>query len=214
MLKLYSYYRSSAAYRVRIALHWKELPFEYIPVHLVKAGGEQHGSQYRKVNPMGHVPALDDNGFLVAESVAIIRYLDDICPGRPLFPSDPQGRAKVLQICEVINSGIQPLQNLKVTQALERDFHLSPSEVERWTRHWITSGLQNLEQILESTAGSFCYKGRITAADCFLVPQCFSARRFGVRVEEFPTIARIERRAAAQEAFIKAHPEKQPDFTV
>src|ERR1044072_8798994 len=106
MLKLYSYYRSSASYRVRIAMHWKQLAFEYVPVHLLKDGGQQRQEEYRKINPMGHVPALDDGGFLVAESMAIIQYLDDIHPERRLFPAVPRERATVTQICELLNSGI------------------------------------------------------------------------------------------------------------
>src|SRR6185312_13094333 len=112
MLKLYSYFRSSASYRVRIALHWKALKFEYIPIHLVKDGGEQLKAEYRKINPMAHVPALDHDGFLVAESMAIIQYLDEVFPSAKLFPSLPEDRARVMQICEIVNSGIQPLQNL------------------------------------------------------------------------------------------------------
>jgi maleylacetoacetate isomerase len=124
MLKLYSYFRSSAAYRARIALHWKELPFEYVAVHLIKNGGEQHKEEFRRVNPMGHVPALNHDEFIVAETVAIFDYLDRMFPTRPLFPQAPQERAIVMQLCEVVNSGIQPLQNIKVTQELEKGFGL------------------------------------------------------------------------------------------
>lgn len=212
MLKLYSYFRSSASYRVRIALHWKELPFEYIPVHLVKDGGQQNRPEYRKINPMGHVPALDDGGFLVAESMAIVQYLDAIHPNKPLFPKDPKACAMVTQICEIVNSGIQPLQNLKVTKTLEKDFGLDEATSKRWTKLWIESGLANLEQVLKKTAGQFCVGDQVSAADAFLIPQCFSSRRFGVRVDDYPTIARIEAAANELVPFQKAHPEKQPDF--
>lgn len=212
MLKLYSYFRSSASYRVRIALHWKKLPFEYVPIHLVRDGGGQNKPEYRLVNPMGHVPALADDGFLVAESVAILHYLDDRFPSQPLFPSDAREKALVIQICEILNSGIQPLQNLKVTNYLEREVQLPKSDSAAFVRHWINDGFANLEKLLERTAGTYCLGGSVTAADCFLIPQCFSARRFGVSIEGFPVIARIEAACLKLEAFRRAHPEQQPDY--
>jgi maleylacetoacetate isomerase len=213
MLKLYSYFRSSASYRVRIALHWKRLEFTYLPVHLIKEGGQQNQEDYRIINPLGHVPALDHCGFLIAESVAIVDYLDRIFPERPLFPSVPQDRALVLQIMEIINSGVQPLQNLKVNRFLEQELKQDKSVVERWNRHWIERGLMSLERLLERTAGRFCLGEEVTAADAFLIPQCFSSRRFGVEIERFPLIARLEKEALKLDAFQKAHPEKQPDYT-
>lgn len=212
MLKLYNYFRSSASYRVRIALHWKNLPFEYIPVHLIKDGGQQNQPAYRQINPMGHVPTLEHDGFRVAESVAIIQYLDAVYPERRLFPAEPKAQATVMQICEIVNSGIQPLQNLKVAKALEAEYGLSKPETERWLKRWIEEGLTNLERILEATAGTYCFGGEVTAADAFLVPQCFASRRFGIKVENFPSIARVEANATRLEAFKKAHPENQPDF--
>lgn len=212
MLKLYCYFRSSASYRVRIALHWKELPFEYIPVHLVRNGGEQHSAEFRRINPMGHVPALDHDGFLVTESVAIIDYLDSVSPTRRMFPADPRTRATVLQICELLNSGIQPLQNLKVHKELETKYGLSKDQVVAWTHHWITAGFESLERNLEKTAGTFCVGNDVTAAECFLIPQCFAARRFGVRIEDYPLIERIEAAAIKLAAFERAHPSVQPDF--
>ncbi len=211
MLKLYSYFRSSASYRVRIALHHKGLPFEYLPVHLLKDGGQQHHEAYRRLNPMGHVPTLVHDDFVLAESVAIFDYLDRAFPVKPLFPQMPRERAMVLQIVEMVNSGIQPLQNIKVTQALENKFGMATSDADRWTRHWIQSGLENLEKLLERTAGNYCFGAEVTAADCFLIPQCFSSRRFGVDTTQFPIISRIEKNALALPAFIQAHPEKQPD---
>ncbi len=211
MLKLYSYFRSSASYRVRIALHWKELPFEYIPIHLTRNGGEQHQAHFRKINPMGHVPALDHNGFLVSESMAIIDYLDQVYPQRPLFPQSLADRARVLQICEIINSGIQPLQNLKVGQFLVREMGVPEDATDKWCQHWIIKGFESLEKILASTAGTYCLGGEFTAADCFLVPQCHSARRFGVKVEDFPIIARIDAAVLELPAVQAARPGNQPD---
>jgi maleylacetoacetate isomerase/maleylpyruvate isomerase len=212
MLKLYSYFRSSASYRARIALHYKELPFEYVPVHLVKDGGRQNSPEYRKINPMGHVPALDHDGRLVAETVAIVQYLDDVFPERPLFPQDAYEKALVLQICEIVNSGIQPLQNLKVTNYLERDLGLSKPASNEWVQHWVRAGLENLEKLLTKTSGSFAVAGFFSAADAFIIPQCFSARRFGVKIEDYPHIARVEAAGLKLPAVQKAHPEQQPDY--
>lgn len=212
MLKLYSYFRSSAAYRVRIALHWKQLNFETISVHLVKDGGQQHKDDYRRVNPMGHVPALDHDGFLVAESMAIIDYLDRVFGDKALFPADPQQRALVIQICELINSGIQPLQNLKVNQLMEKEFGQTKEDCQRWNQHWIKNGLSSLERILEKTSGAHCVGNTVTAAEAFLVPQCFSARRFGVDTAQFPVVSKMELAVLSLEPFKKAHPEAQPDY--
>jgi maleylacetoacetate isomerase len=212
MLKLYSYFRSSASYRARIALHWKELKFEYVPVHLVKDGGQQFSAEFRKINPMGHVPALVHDGFLVAESVAIVQYLDDIFPQKPLLPKTAQDKAAVLQICELINSGIQPLQNLKVTKYLEGACGLPKAKADEFARHWISDGLNNLEKLLERTAGTYCFGGEVSAADAFLVPQCFASRRFGVSLDDYPIISRVYAQASALDAFKRAHPEKQPDY--
>lgn len=213
MLKLYSYFRSSASYRVRIGLNWKGLHYEYIPVHLLKDGGQQHKPEYRKVNPMGHVPALDHEGFLVAESVAILDYVDQMFPMKPLFLSHPKEKARVLQVCEVINSGIQPLQNLKVNQYQEKELGMSKEQVASWNQHWITRGLESLEKMLQTSAGTYCFGGEFSAADCFLVPQCFAARRFGVKVENYPIVARIEAACLKLEPVQRAHPEKQPDYS-
>jgi maleylacetoacetate isomerase len=211
-MKLYNYFRSSASYRVRIALHWKALKFEYIPVHLTKDGGQQNKPEFRAINPLGHVPALVHDGFLVAESMAIIQYLDDQFPEKKLFPAGARDKAQVLQLCEIVNSGIQPLQNLKVQKLLEQTYHLQKPDSDAFVRHWIQDGLTGLEKILERTAGSFCFGGEVSAADCFVVPQCFASRRFGVNVESFPNLARVYANATALEAFKKAHPEKQPDY--
>lgn len=211
-MKLYSYFRSSAAYRARIALNLKQIPYEYIPIHLVKDGGQQNSAAYRKINPSGHVPALDHDGFLVTETVAICAYLDAIKPENLLFPKDARGLATVMRLCEIINSGIQPLQNLKVTNALEKDFGHSKDDSTRWVRRWVEDGFKALENTLTGVSGKYSYGDTVTAADAFLVPQCFSARRFGVVVENFPLIAKIEANATQLESFKKAHPEQQPDF--
>lgn len=195
-----------------MGLQWKGLHYDYIPVHLLKSGGEQHKANYRSVNPMGHVPALDHEGFLVAESMAILEYLDLQFPRKPLFPSSPRDRARVVQICEIMNSGIQPLQNLKVNQYLEKELGRSKSDVETWNRHWIEKGFESLEKLLQTCSGSFTFGGEFTAADCYLVPQCFTARRFGVRVENYPILSRLEASLLKWPEVQAAHPEKQPDY--
>lgn len=211
-MKLYNYFRSSASYRVRIALHWKNIPFEYIPIHLVKDGGRQRSEEFRRINPMAHVPALDHDGFVVAESMAILQYLDDLHPENRLIPTDPRGKARVLQLCEIVNSGIQPLQNLKVQKLLESEYHLSKPDSDRFVKHWIQDGFTNLERLLSTTAGEYSYGNLFTAADCFVVPQCLTAKRFGVEVTNFPILARVNANALKLEAVQKSLPEKQPDY--
>jgi maleylacetoacetate isomerase len=213
-MKLWSYFRSSASYRVRIALHYKRLSFEYQPVHLINNGGEQNQGSYRKVNPMGHVPALELEGKSVSESMAIIDLLESKFPAPPLYPSDPFIKAKSIQIAELINSGIQPLQNLKVNQVLQHQFGMDKTSVQKWNQFWIAKGLDSLETIISETAGAYCIGDQLTIADCFLIPQCFSSRRFGVEIDNYPTIKKIESNALQLEAVIKAHPENQPDFQV
>lgn len=210
-MQLYSYYRSSASYRARIAMNWKDLDYELIPVHLLRDGGQQRKADYKKINPMGHVPALAHNGFCIGESMAIFDYIEQLQPEPRLFPTAPQPRARVLQICELINSGIQPLMNLKVTQRLESEFHFTPEQRLQWSKDWVEKGLFSLEALLKNTAGTYCLGDAVTAADMFLVPQCFSARRVQVDVASYPIIARIEQALLGLEAFEKAHPKNQPD---
>lgn len=212
MFKLYNYFRSSASYRARIALNLKGIAFEYVPVHLIQDGGQQHRPEYRAVNPAGHVPTLEHDGFRVAETMAILQYLDDVQPTPRLFPTDARTRATVIQICELINSGIQPLGNLKVTKYLSKTLGLPKEIVDGWSRHWIEEGFRALEQVLAGCAGRHAVGDEITAADVYVVAQCFTARRFGVKVEDYPNLARVDAAASALEAFARAHPDKQPDW--
>lgn len=211
-LKLFNYFRSSASYRVRIALHWKGLPFEYVPVHLVKDGGKQNTPEYRKLNPMGHVPALVHDGFVLSESVAIFDYLDRVFPERPLFPADPKLRARTLQICEHVNSGIQPYQNSKVLKDFEVVRGWNLDQRENWVRHYVEAGLAALEKVVEDTAGTYAMGGDVTAADMYIVPQVFGAKRFKIDFAKYPVLARIDAAVAGLEPFKRAHPEKQIDF--
>ena len=210
--KLYNYFRSSASYRVRIALHHKGIPFEYIPVHLVKNGGEQKTAEYRKLNPMGHVPTFAHDDFVLAESLAIISYLDHVWPKIPMLPAHPRLRARTIQICEIVNSGIQPYQNLKVIQDFEKNIGWDAAQREKWVHRWVVPGMQSLEDLVKTTAGIYSVGDDITAADALVVPQMFSARRFNVDTSQFHTLTRIEETANQLDSFQKAHPQAQPDY--
>lgn len=208
---LYTYYRSSTSYRARIALHLKGLKFNSIPIHLLDGGGQQHKPEYRAVNPAGEVPTLLHNGNPLAQSFAIIEYLDELFPEPPLFPASPYDKARVRQICEHINCGIHPIANLKVQQYLTQVLAASEDQKNQWVKHWISEGMDALEKLLSKTAGVYSFGDTLTAADIFVVPQVFSSKRFGVTLEKYPTIQRINDQAMKLEAFNKAHPHVQPD---
>jgi maleylacetoacetate isomerase/maleylpyruvate isomerase len=209
-LKLYNYFRSSTSYRARIALELKNLNYSYIPVSLV--GGEQNQDTYRKLNPIGGVPTLDHGGKLISQSMAITEYLDEVfTQGSPLFPKDAYLKAKVRQVCEVINADTHPLQNLKVTQFLEKDLHLNADQKKAWLDRWIGDGVRALDKILSPVAGDYCFGSSPCAADAFLIPQIFSAQRFGVDLSAYGTLLKINENALKHPAFQKAHPYRQVD---
>lgn len=211
--KLYNYFRSSASYRVRIALHLKKIDFEYIPVHLVKNGGEQHQPEYKKLNPQSQVPSLVHNGKVIAQSMAIIQYLEDLFPSPRLFPKDLKEKAYVLQVCEAVNSGIQPLQNLSVLTELEKKFGADQKQKEEWIHVWMKRGFDALEALLSQNAGKFCLGNEVTAADCFLVPQIFAAQRFKFDASGYKKINEVNKNCLALPEFQKAEPSKQMDYT-
>ncbi len=212
-LKLYGYFRSSAAYRVRIALNLKGLSYDYTPVHLLRAGGMQFSEPFRSLNPQQLVPLLEDDGFPVSQSLAIIEYLDEKFPEVPLMPDTSEGRARVRQLALTIACDIHPLQNLRVLKYLAGTLGLSDEDKLSWLKHWLGLGLQALETDLSRAdrRGKFCYGDRPTLADCALVPQMFSASRFGVDIAPYPTLRAISSECEALEAFAAAHPSKQPD---
>lgn len=210
-LVLHSYYRSSASYRVRIALYLKNLEFEYRAVHLLNNGGEQKSPKYMALNPSAEVPCLIHGDKVLAQSMAIVDYLDRVFPDPRLFPEDPYLRAQVMQFCEIINSGIQPLHNLRVLERLESQFKASQSDKDQWNQHWIHRGLENLETLLSKTAGDYAFGNQLTAADVFIAPQVFSSKRFGAKVEQFKTLMKIYDHCMQSSAFQKASPENQPD---
>jgi len=212
-LRLYTYWRSSAAYRVRIALNLKGLACEMVPVHLVRDGGEQHGADYRGLHPQGLVPTLQHRQRMVRQSMAIIEYLDETFSGQPLLPATARDRARVRALGQVIACDVHPLGNLRVLQYLEREFQATPEQREAWIRHWLALGFSAIEALLtESPAtGDFCEGERPGMADCLLVPQLYNARRFQLDLAPYPTVRRIEANALALEAFRRAAPEAQPD---
>jgi maleylacetoacetate isomerase/maleylpyruvate isomerase len=208
---LYSYFRSSTAYRVRIALNIKDVKYTQKAVHLLEDGGQQYKPEYLTLNPTAEVPTLIHNGKILSQSFAIIEYLDEIIHQNPLFPKDPFERAKIRQICENINCGIHPLTNLKVMNFLNSEMEVPNSSNEKWQQHWISKGLSALEKIIQSTAGSFAFGEKITCADIFIIPQIFSAKRFGVTTENYPTLTRVNENCIKLQAFLDAHPSRQPD---
>lgn len=208
---LYNYYRSSASYRVRIALNLKGIAYEYRPVHLLKDGGEQLKSDYASLNPSREVPTLIHAGQTIAQSMAIIDYLDYVIAEPALFPLDPFKRALTIQACEIVNSGTQPLGNLKVLNDLGSRFGADSEAKTAWIHHWVTEGLTALEAHVAKHAGRFCIGDEVTAADCFLVPQLFSAERFKVPVSPYKTLLKIRKECEQLPAFQKAAPNVQPD---
>lgn len=212
-LTLYDYWRSSACYRVRIALNLKGLRHARKPVHLVKDGGEQHAAGYREVNPQELVPALVDGQRVIRQSLAIIEYLEEAHGGAPLLPSLPRDRAHVRGLALLVACDIHPLGNLRVLQYLEREFGVAQDAREDWSRHWMREGLQAFEMILagDAATGAFCHGDTPTLADVCLVPQVYNAVRFGLDLAPYPTIRAINERCLALPAFDAARPENQPD---
>ncbi|MBZ2208339.1 maleylacetoacetate isomerase [Massilia soli] len=213
-MKLYTYFRSSAAYRVRIALNLKGLAYEAVPVHLLRKGGEQLQPAYRAINPAAMLPSLeDDGGATLTQSVAIIEYLDETHPATPLLPPDPLGRARVRSLALTVACDIHPLGNLRVLKYLVHELKASDDAKAAWSRHWIAEGFAALEAMLAGSphTGRFCHGDTPTLADCCLVPQVFNALRFEVDLTRFPTISRIHAACSELDAFIAAHPSKQLD---
>ena len=212
-LTLYGYWRSSAAYRVRIGLHLKQLPFTQQPVHLVRGGGEQHSVHYAAVNPQALVPTLVHAGQHLSQSLAILEYLDEMWPQPALLPADSAGRARVRALAQQVACDIHPLNNLRVMQYLDTPLGVGPDARNAWMLHWMGLGLQALEQQLATSpaTGEFCHGHSPTLADACLVPQLYNARRFGLAMEPLPTLQRIEQACLALPAFESARPENQPD---
>lgn len=205
-MKLWDAARSSACYRVRIALHWKGIEFERIPVDLV--AGEQRDPAYRARHPQGLVPTLADGEVVLQQSLAIVEYLDETRAQRPLLPADPAARAAVRAAAQLVACDVHPLNNLRVLRYLEGTLVLPAESRLAWYRHWVANGLGALEAMLSGhDAGPYCFGAAVTLADLCLVPQLFNARRFECPLETFPTLRRIDAACAALPEFRAAHPE-------
>lgn len=209
-MKLFSYFRSSAAYRVRIALNLKELPYEIVPIHLTKDGGRQHTQEFRAINPLARVPALElSGGEVLTQSLAIIEYLDEIHPEPPLLPPAALGRARARAIAQMIACDIHPLNNLIALQYLRRQLKHEQPDIDAWYHHWITQGFTAMEEMLDPAP--YACGQHVTVADICLVPQVANARRLKVPLEKFPKIVAVDAACLKLPAFAKARPENQPD---
>jgi maleylacetoacetate isomerase len=203
---LYTYFRSSASWRVRIALAYKGIEYEQKYVNLLKK--EQYGEDYLKINPLAQVPALLHNGHLITQSVAILEYLEEVVPGKPLMPKDPLQRARVRELCEIIGSGIQPLQNTSVIGKIDSE---DASKRIEWAKFWVEKGFNALEKLLSQTSGKYCVGDELTLADLFLAPQVAQANRFMVDVSKYPNISRLNQTLKELDAFKKGDAFTQPD---
>lgn len=213
-LTLYSYWRSSAAYRVRIALNLLGLEYRIEPVHLVHDGGQQHAPDYAALNPQELVPTLRDGRRVYTQSLAIMEYLDErYADTVRLLPQDPRDRARARALAQLVACEIHPIGNLRVLQYLENELNAGPDQRRQWSRHWIEAGFRALESLLADhpETGEFCQGDQAGMADACLVPQVYNAHRWGVDMDAFPTITRINASCMALDAFQRASPEQQPD---
>ena len=209
-MKHYGYFRSSAAYRLRIALNLKGLSPELIPIHLTKDGGKQHTPEYRAINPQRRVPSLVlDSGETLIQSPAIIEYLEEVYPKPALLPADPVARAKIRAFAAVIGCDIHPLNNLAPLQYLKREMKQEQPAIDAWYHHWIIEGFTALETMVGP--GPYCFGSEVTLADVYLVPQVANARRLKTPLDKFPKLVAIDAALAKLPAFEKARPDQQPD---
>jgi len=209
-VKLYSYFRSSAAYRARIALNLKGLAYETVSIHLTKEGGKQFSPAYKALNPQMRVPALElASGEVLLQSLAIIDYLDEIRPDPPFLPADPVARAQVRAVAHIIACDIHPLNNVGPLKYIKSSLGKEQAAIDAWYHHWILLGFEAVEKLLRP--GPYAFGGAVTLADICLVPQVANARRFNVPLDRFPAIVAVDAACLALPAFDKARPENQPD---
>ncbi len=209
-MKLHTYFRSSAAYRVRIALNLKGLPYEMESAHLTRDGGRQYTAEFRALNPQMRVPVLElSSGDVLTQSLAIIEYLDEIQPEPPLLPADALARAHTRALAQIVACDVHPLNNLMVLQYLKREMKHEQTEIDTWYHHWVKRGFDSIEAMM--TPGPYASGAHVTLADICLVPQVFNARRFKVPLEPYPKIVAVEEACLKLPAFDKARPENQPD---
>lgn len=209
-MRLYTYFRSSAAWRVRIALNLKGIAHDLVPVHLVRGGGEQNRPDYRAVNPQGRVPALRlDDGRVIGQSLAIVEYIEETWPDPPLLPADPVARAKVRAVAMVVACDIHPPNNSGTLKQLRERFGADQTAIDGWYAHWIGEGFRAIEALIRPAP--FAFGAAPTLADLCIVPQVYNARRFKVPLDEFPNILAVDEACAGLPAFAVARPENQPD---
>jgi maleylpyruvate isomerase len=207
---LYNYFRSSAAFRTRIALNLKGIPYESEAVHLTRDGGAQSTPAFRKINPQARVPALKlDNGDILVQSLAIMDYIEETHPQPPLLPKDPAARAHVRAVAQIVSCDIHPLNNTSVLNYLRKELKQDDAAVNAWYHHWVIAGFDAVEQLLKP--GKFAFGDNVTLADVCLVPQVYNARRFKVPLDKYPKILAVDTACRAIPAFEKAKPENQPD---
>ncbi len=216
MITLYGYWRSTAAYRVRIALNFKKIDYSQVSVHLVKDGGEQHKENYKRLNPQGLVPTLTDGDFTLSQSIAILEYLDEKYPEIPLLPKDLKLKAIVRQLCQVISADLHPLNNLRVLNYLTNDLSVSADEKTAWYHHWLQKGLDAYESVANqgNYLGDYSIGGELTMADACLIPQLYNARRFDFCLDKYPRLSQIEKKCLSIPCVKVALPESQPDAAV
>lgn len=216
MITLYGYWRSTAAYRVRIALNLKKIDYSQVSVHLVKDGGEQFKDDYKRLNPQSLVPTLTDGDFTLSQSIAILEYLDEKYPETPLLPSDLKLRAVVRQLCQVICADLHPLNNLRVLSYLNNNLAVSATEKTDWYHHWLRKGFDAYESIVNQVPylDDYSIGGELTMADACLIPQLYNARRFDFCLDNYPRITQIEQNCLSLHCFKVSLPESQPDAVV
>ncbi len=209
-MKLFGYWRSSATYRVRIALELKAIEYDYEPVNLLK--GEQHSPVHLTRNPQGLVPAFEtEEGGILTQSTAIIEYLEERYPERPLLPADAEGRAKARSIAAIIACEAQPFMNLRIQNYLKNEREFDAAAMNDWLQRWTGGAMASIEKLVAGDKGQFCVGDRPGMADAFLIPQVFGAMRFGIDLSGQPRILEIYERCNLMEPFIRAHPKNQPD---
>lgn len=207
--QLYSYFRSSTSYRVRIALNVKGVDYALLPINILK--GEQKAADYAAINPSQGVPALVDGGHIFTQSLAILDYVEERWPTPALLPASAAARAQVRALTQIIGCDIHPVNNLRVLNYLTETLAISDAQKQEWMQHWLAEGLRAFEAMVRPLAGDYCFGNQVTLADICLVPQIFNAERFGHDLGPYPTIMRITEHCRTQDAFQKAHPNEQPD---
>ena len=213
MIKFYGYFRSSAAYRCRIAFNLKNIDYDLKIIHLKNDGGQQNSIKYKKINPQALIPSIEDDGFILTQSMAIIEWLDEKYPIPNLLPEDTNLKAKVRAFAQSIACEIHPLQNLRVQEFITEEFNQDSKQIDKWLKRWLGGGLAACEEMIKNQNQNldFCFGDHPSLADICLVPQIFSAQRFNVDLSEMPILMKIFNHCSSLEAFKDAHPKNQPD---